>query len=94
MTSSQPSPQKSIFDVFGKNFQKISGKTFIEKSILLKFVNLSPIFFCPVFSEETYFQFYLGPDHFILHFLKILVFEKAHLLFKLILKATQLQEIP
>ena len=30
----------------------------------------------------------------ILHFLKMLVFEKAHSLFKLIFKATKLQKVP
>ena len=49
---------------------------------------------CPRLSEETDFRFYLGPDPLILYFLKILVFEKTHSLFKLIFKATQWQKIP
>ena len=44
-------------------------------------------------SEGTDFHFLLGPDSLILHFLKTLVFEKAHSLFKLIFKVTQLQKM-
>ena len=46
------------------------------------------LIFCPRLSEETF------PGPLILHFLKILVLEKAHSLFKLIFKETQLQKVP
>ena len=44
-------------------------------------------------SQKTHFHFQLGSGPLILHFLKVLVFEKAHFLFKLIFKATVLQMI-
>ena len=91
MASTQPSTQKPNFD--SKKSQKTSCKTFHKKPTLLNFVNL-PTTFPPRLSEETKFHFYLGPDPLILNFLKILVFEKTHLLFKLIFKLTQLQKIP
>ena len=75
-----------------KNCKKSAVKHSIEKPILLHFVNLSPTF-CPRFSEETNVHFLLGPDPLILYFLKTLVFEKAHSLFKLIFKVTQLQKM-
>ena len=50
--------------------------------------------FSPILPEETNFHFYLGPGSLILHLLKILVFEKAHSLFKFILKAAPLQKVP
>ena len=56
-------------------------------------MNFSSTFY-PRLSEETHFHFLLGPDPLVLHFLKILVFEKAHSLFKLSFKANQLQKTP
>ena len=76
-----------------KNYKKSAVTHSIEKPVLLNFVNLSSIF-CPRLSEETDFHFQLGPDPLILQFLKILVFENAHSLFKLIFKANQLQKVP
>ena len=43
-----------------------------------------------LFVLESFFFFFV----FFLHFLKILIFETAHSLFKLIFKATQLEKVP
>ena len=92
IASTQPSTQKSNFDIFWSKLTKKSPvKHSIEKPSFLNFESLSPTL-CTRLSEETYFHFWLSPDPFILHFLKILVFEKTHLLFKLIFKATELQK--
>ena len=87
MKSTQSSTQKPDFDVFGKNRKKSALKHSIEKPVLLSFVNLSSIF-CPRLSKE------INPGPLILHFLKILVFEKVHSLFKLIFKENQLPKLP
>ena len=63
-------PKSQILTIFGKNLPKISCKKFHKNPYFL--------------SDETDFHLWLGPDPLILHFLKILVFQKAHLLFKLI----------
>ena len=76
-----------------KNGKKSTIKYSIEKPISLNFVNLSPRF-CPTLSEETKLYLQLDPDLLILHFLKFLIFEKSHWLFKLIFNPTQLQKIP
>ena len=86
-------PRAKFWHFLVKNCKKSAVKHSIEKPILLNFVNLSPTF-CPRLSEETNLHLWLGPDPLILHFLKFLVFEKSHSLFKLIFKATQLQKIP
>ena len=49
--------------------------------------------FCRRLSVQTHFHFQLDSVSLILHFLKVLVFEKPRLLFKLILKATPLQKL-
>ena len=55
-------------------------------------MNLSTILGLILF-EETDFHFYFGPDLLILFFfLKILVFQKTHSLFKLIFRAMELQQ--
>ena len=49
-------PYKSqIFAFVLQKCQKSAVKDFIEKQMLLKFVNL-PVTFCPRLSEETYFM--------------------------------------
>ena len=82
-------PKDKFWHFLVKYCKKSAVKHFIEKPIFLNFVNLSQTF-CPRLCEKTDFYFQLGADPLILHFLNILVFEKAHLLFKLILKGTQL----
>ena len=86
-------PKTKFSRVLVKNSKKSTVKHSIEKPIFLNLVNLSRTF-CPRLSEERNFHFYLGPGPLILHFLKILVFEKAHSLFKLIFKVTPLQKVP
>ena len=44
-------------------------------------------------SKETDFSLYLSPGTLILHFLKILIFEKVLSLLKLTFKATQLEKV-
>ena len=44
MASTQPTTQKTIFEICAKNSTKSAVKHFIEKHILLSFVNLSTIF--------------------------------------------------
>ena len=53
----------------------------MENASLLNFENFSRIF-CPRLSKGTDFYFKLGLDSLSFHFLKILVFEKTHSLFK------------
>ena len=65
----------------------------MEEPILLNFLNLFTSF-CPALFEKTAFHFSLGLGPFILHFLKILLFQKSHSLFKLTFRATQLQQRP
>ena len=91
MASTQPAAQIPTFSV--KNSKKSAVKHSIEKPILLNFVYLSTIFY-PRLSEEIEFHFKLGPDPLILHFLKNLEFQKTHLPFKVIFRATQLQQRP
>ena len=81
-------PQKAKFGWFlVKNCKKSAVKHSIEKPSLLNFVSLSPTL-CPRLPEETAFHFWLVPDTLVLYFLKILVFEKAHSLFKYLSKNT------
>ena len=86
--------QKTKFcRVLVKDWKKSAAKHSIEKAILLNFVNLY-LTFCPRLSEETDFYFWLGLSPLIWYLLLILLFEKTHLVFKLIFKATQLQKVP
>ena len=82
---------KANFDDFGKSCKKKKTilKHSIEKPSLLNIENMSPTF-CPRFSKETDFYFWICPNSLILHILKILVWEKAHSLFKSNFKATHL----
>ena len=84
-------PKAKFWHFLVKTYKKSSVKHSIEKPSFLNFENLSPTL-CTRLSEETYIHFWLSPGTFILHFLMILVFEKAHSLFKLIFKATELQK--
>ena len=70
-------PKSQSLTFFGRNGKKSAVKHSIEKPILLNFMTLSPNF-CPRLSEETDFHFYLRLEPCILHFLKILVFDKFH----------------
>ena len=84
-------PKAKFWQFLVKNCEKSAVKHSIKKPSLLNFENFSPIF-CPKLSKEADFYFELGPDPITLYFLKILVFEKTHSLFKLIFKEIQLQK--
>ena len=56
MANTQPTTQKSNFDVFDKISQKSAVEHSTEKSTLLSIVNFSTTF-CPRLSEEIYFHF-------------------------------------
>ena len=86
-------PRNQFLTFLVNNCKKSTVNYSIEKSILLKFVNLS-LTFCRRLSEETHFPFQLSSNPLILHFLKVLVFEEAHSLSKMIFEATLLQKIP
>ena len=86
----QKNPKAKFWRLSVKNHKKTPAKHSIGNSISLNFMNLSTAL-GPILSEETDFHFYFGPDLLILYFLKILVFQKTHSLFKLIFRAMQLQ---
>ena len=94
MASAELTFLKPSFDVSCKKLQKISCKTFIEKPIFLfcflKFVNSTTC--SPRLSEETDFHSQYGPDSLVFRFLKILVFQNTYFLFKLMFRATDLQQ--
>ena len=84
-------PKAKFWHFLWKNCKKSAVNHSIKKVILINFVNLSPTF-CPRLFEEIDLYLWPRPYPLILHFLKILVFEKTHLLFKLIFKATHLRK--
>ena len=74
-----------------KNGKVSAVKHFIEKPILFDFVNLSTTF-CSRLSEETDFHSQLSPDPPDFTFSEDFRILKTHSLFKLIFRATQLQQ--
>ena len=83
MVSTQPTTQKPNFEVFfSEKLQKLSCKIFHRKTFCKDCLKKQIFISNPVQIPWFYV------------FLKILVFQKTHLLFKLIFRATQLQQRP